>query len=1261
MEQLIGQSLDRYQIVTLLGEGGMGAVFKARDVTLQRDVAVKVMHPQLARRPNFQERFLQEARTAARMDHPGIVKVFDFGQARDLLYIVMEFIPGANLRQMLQDLKKESKWIVLPEALQLVRQVALALDYAHDQGVLHRDIKPDNIMLKAERGDGLPYRPVLTDLGLAKLLEGGMLTQEGMSMGTPAYMSPEQALGEETDARSDVYSVGILLYELAVGRLPFAVKTITEAIRCHTKEPPPVPRSIRPDLPEGVERVILRAIEKDAGDRYADAASLARGLGDLAPAEATAAATAPPTVAEEPATAAATDPPTAATEEPATAAATAPPTGATEAVSLMTQLQAEPAAEAAGPAHSQITLYLEQSALTVQAGNSVTLPIILLNKGSTVEQVQLSVHGIPDVWLPTTVPPVRLLPGMQQEVSVIVRPPRSPNSRAGAYPLVVRATGHETSERLGEARGTLMVEPFADFATGLHPQRIHAGQVAQVTVRNKGNAPETYRVTWQDRGSALAFRPPDVQLTVTAGQDVATEFRARPRRRRWLGGSEAFSFTARVTSSQGETRSHDGKVISRATVPVWALALLAAFLCVVVAGAAAVGAYQIRDRLAALLTTGVSPTPTATVTPAEPVVALPDLAPIRMKIELETGGSCSTATELGVRVWIENAGAAPAGSFTVDVNGEKQVVTAGVAAHQITTAWFPGYVTGGENSVYVDAGFQVEEGDEDNNLLSQQLPIPTPVPTCTPSDVGNSLPLATETGVLPPSATPYAAPTRTGTSTPTGTVLPTRTPTPTVTPHAAALGSFNDFETSAAWTRGDQSNGTFERTSAQAHGGSNSGKLSYQFSTAGNDFVVFMWDRALAGTANQITAWVKGDGSGHFLNVWVKDNGGETWQFTFGRVEHTGWQQMTAYLDTGQAWPAAHIAGPGNGVLDHPVRFHALVLDDVPDTFSGSGTIYVDDLASAQGGAPPPAPLPGSASIDFRADRSTLAAGECTTLRWDAESVQGVYFGGAGVSGHGSRQVCPDVTTTYTLHVVLQDSSTADRMVTIAVGGGGSQPPPASACQAVPGETYSTLAVNGPPTDRPAAQHGDLNLALRGYEATSAHKGLVDYTGKTDANAPQLPGLFPDNRTGVFATVYRVHDWDWSCNCRGPALTNWEVTMAGLAVSPGEVIHVPDSGHTIGSGYNVLVLYAATDRITLQYTPEDSVVNGYTLHVENVCVEPNLLALYQMQNNAGRAQLPALRAGQAFGRATGSELGIAIRDHGTFLDPRSRKDWWKGR
>lgn len=214
-------------------------------------------------------------------------------------------------------------------------------------------------------------------------------------------------------------------------------------------------------------------------------------------------------------------------------------------------------------------------------------------------------------------------------------------------------------------------------------------------------------------------------------------------------------------------------------------------------------------------------------------------------------------------------------------------------------------------------------------------------------------------------------------------------------------------------------------------------------------------------------------------------------------------------------------------------------------------------------------------------------------------------------------------------------------------------------CGPIPDESYDVLLVLPPPTDRPAEVHADLNLALRGYELTSACLGLVD-GGGTDPKAPQLPGLFADDRTPAFSNVYRVHDWDWNCNCRGGLIAYPEVTLAGFEVAPGETIHVPSSGYDIG-GYEVLVLYASAERITLKYTREDNVVYGYTIHVENVCVEPSLLALYEYWNDAGRGYLPALRAGQAFGRASGSEIRVAIRDTGTFMDPRVRGDWWQGR
>ncbi len=279
MERLVGQSLSRYQLTKLLGQGGMGAVFKARDVTLQRDVAIKIMHPHMANQPDFRERFLQEARTAARLDHPSIVQVFDFGQERSLLFIVMKFIRGANLEDMLDELRAQGQWLPLDEAVQIIRHTAQAMHYAHQQGVLHRDLKPSNLMIEPEPSEGLPYRPVLTDLGLARLLSGQRLTQAGTSMGTPTYMSPEQALGEDTGPASDVYSLGVMLYELTVGQPPFSISSISEAIRYHTKEIPPPPSTVRADLPHALEHIILKALAKRPEERWEHAGALAEALG----------------------------------------------------------------------------------------------------------------------------------------------------------------------------------------------------------------------------------------------------------------------------------------------------------------------------------------------------------------------------------------------------------------------------------------------------------------------------------------------------------------------------------------------------------------------------------------------------------------------------------------------------------------------------------------------------------------------------------------------------------------------------------------------------------------------------------------------------------------------------------------------------------------------------------------------------------------------------------------------------------------------
>jgi len=224
-------------------------------------------------------------------------------------------------------------------------------------------------------------------------------------------------------------------------------------------------------------------------------------------------------------------------------------------------------------------------------------------------------------------------------------------------------------------------------------------------------------------------------------------------------------------------------------------------------------------------------------------------------------------------------------------------------------------------------------------------PVIVQVVTSSPTQGGNiptEQPPATE-GVIPTveqSETPVPP---SPTPSPSATATKRPPPTPTNEP-----GVIADFERFGTWKRGDQPNGTFVQSTAEVHQGSYAGQLDYHFDTVGNDFVVFVQARSLAGHPTNITAWVYGDGSGHFFNVWIKDQAGQVWQVPLGRVSHSGWQQMVGKLDVNQPWPWASVSGPDNGAIDYPLSFYALVLDDAPDTYTGSGTIYVDELRYEQ-------------------------------------------------------------------------------------------------------------------------------------------------------------------------------------------------------------------------------------------------------------------------------------------------------------------------
>ncbi len=268
MNNLIGQDLGQYRIVTSIGKGGMAAVYKAYQPSMDRYVAVKVLPSHFMQDPTFVERFEREAHTVARLEHPHILPVHDYGKTQDgTTYIVMRYVEGGTLADLL-----EESVLFLEESFRIFTQISQALAYAHAQGVIHRDLKPSNVLID------LQDQAFLTDFGLARMLEGDSELTGNMVVGTPTYMAPEQGEGRPADTRSDIYSLGVILYEMVTGRRPFQAETPMAVMIKHLTEPLPPPRAINPALSPAVEQIIVKALVKASGERYQTVTDLIRDL-----------------------------------------------------------------------------------------------------------------------------------------------------------------------------------------------------------------------------------------------------------------------------------------------------------------------------------------------------------------------------------------------------------------------------------------------------------------------------------------------------------------------------------------------------------------------------------------------------------------------------------------------------------------------------------------------------------------------------------------------------------------------------------------------------------------------------------------------------------------------------------------------------------------------------------------------------------------------------------------------------------------------
>jgi serine/threonine protein kinase len=577
----LDQNIDHYRIDALLGEGGMGAVYQAYDLNLARKVALKVIHSQLAKEPYIQDRFLKEAQAAARLEHPSVVRIYSFESRADFLYLVMEYVPGPSLSVYLRLKQDQNEPVGLDELLRLLAQVADVLDYSHGQGIVHRDIKPDNLLLKTltepDRKEDPLLQVMVTDFGLIKLLDGGQHTQTEAFMGNLAYMSPEQCLGQTLDGRSDIYSLGILTYQMVTGMLPFNVQSPTEAVHSQVYETPVNPGQINPGIPDSVDRIIMRSLVKDPAGRFQTGKQLATALGK-------------------------------ASESMSTTDLTRWELSGVAAIAATQLLAEEPAgnllSEIDGSAikneleHDRLRLmrkgetpitidnpYLiaDPDHIELEAGAAGYIQLSIRNNGTLVDHFRIRVNNLPSEWVQLSEEQVGLIPGARTFIRVTIQPPHDSSALAGEYLFQIVAM--PVSEPLNASRieGKLKLKSFEAFSVNMQPQQIQHDGLTRVLVKNVGNAEGVFAISIQDLAGVVRLKDSDLPLTVPPGGQATRDIRLSSRKRPIAGRVTSRLFTLQVRSKSGQLQSIRGRLDVPPNLSTWLffiLCLLILLLCV---------------------------------------------------------------------------------------------------------------------------------------------------------------------------------------------------------------------------------------------------------------------------------------------------------------------------------------------------------------------------------------------------------------------------------------------------------------------------------------------------------------------------------------------------------------------------------------------------------------------------------------------------------------------------------------------------------